>query len=655
MKKILLLFILIMICLINAAEFNIISDVKELQNDLTSQRYGYKDVNGEWCAILKVHTDISGLLFEGMGYEKYDSRGEGVYLVYMQPGSRNLKFKKDGFVPIMHNFPFKLESNKVYLLEIKSSGGSLDDIAVGIITDPQEATVFLDGKDLGQVKQIMTRVGKHEVKLKKFGYYTITDSIDVSAEKTLFEFRFDKTMDVELMISSDPTEAEVFIDGRNEGVTPVKVNYPEGDYSIEINKKYYEKTIGHLNVVSPKTIKRFTLKDVSSYIIVNTYDFAVVRLNGNIESEKDSFRVEPGEYLIDILTDRALPMKKKLTIGQNERISIDMFPELRKGSLLVKVEPSDAVFELFEDNEKKYNGKNAEVLNGITVGNYNLSVKKSGYKTFKKEIQINEGLIHNETGIVLEKGTDADGVMVFVEGGTFTMGSEEGDFDDKPEHNVTVSSFYIGETEVTNEQWINVTGLKSINTKWGETFYIEKDKNPITRLLIDDIVHFCNQLSEKEGLEKCYEFKKRIFGDNEWVCNFKSDGYRLPTEAEWEFAARGGNLSKGYYFSGSNDLDEVGWYEYNCEKTMDVGQKKPNELGLYDMSGNLYEICWDSYDEYRKDDVKDPVITGTSDYRVLRGGGTSAYSEWCRVFSRTKTNLKFRDSMFGFRVVRKAN
>ena len=144
--------------------------------------------------------------------------------------------------------------------------------------------------------------------------------------------------------------------------------------------------------------------------------------------------------------------------------------------------------------------------------------------------------------------------MVFVEGGTFQMGSNSGDDNEKPVHTVTVSSFYMDKTEVTQAEYRKVMG-----------------KNP----------------SRFSGCDDCPVENVSWHDANEYA---KKVGKRLPTEAEWEYAARGGNKSKGYNYSGSNDLDAVGWYDNNSSgKTHPVAQKQPNELGLYDMSGNVWE------------------------------------------------------------------
>lgn len=247
--------------------------------------------------------------------------------------------------------------------------------------------------------------------------------------------------------------------------------------------------------------------------------------------------------------------------------------------------------------------------------------------------------------------------MVFVKGGTFQMGTDEvlevGFFDEpgdmfegaKPTHPVKVSSFYISKYEVTQSEWKDIMG-KNPSTNQG-------DNLPVESVSWNEAVYFCNQKSLREGLTPAYT----INGDDV-SCDWGVNGYRLPTEAEWEYAAKGGNKSKGFLFAGSNNINEVAWCTGNSDEvTHAVGTKSPNELGLYDMSGNVWEWCWDIVDEnYYQNSPKDnPRGPEKGDERVLRGGAyvfISYDGEDCRIPVRFPTESEVNFPIFGLRLAR---
>jgi sulfatase modifying factor 1 len=185
--------------------------------------------------------------------------------------------------------------------------------------------------------------------------------------------------------------------------------------------------------------------------------------------------------------------------------------------------------------------------------------------------------------------------FVLVEAGTFQMGSFYGEEDERPAHSVTISrSFYMSKYEATQKQWREVIGTNPSKFKG--------DDLPVENVTWYDVVEYCNRLSGREGLTPCYSGS----GAN-ITCDFSANGYRLPTEAEWEYAARGGTRSKGFNYAGGNPAGKVGWNRDNSGNgTHPVGQKTPNELGLYDMSGNVGEWCWDWYGYYDAAPATDP-------------------------------------------------
>ena len=231
--------------------------------------------------------------------------------------------------------------------------------------------------------------------------------------------------------------------------------------------------------------------------------------------------------------------------------------------------------------------------------------------------------------------------MVRVEGGTFMMGAtaeQTGVFNgETPAHQVTLSDYYIGQTEVTQALWEAVMGETSTGDDPLWTYEEGLGANyPAYYISYDDVLSFISKLNNL--ISKLNNLTGRTF--------------RMPTEAEWEYAARGGNKSKGYLYSGGNTLDNVGWYEDNSDETTHpVAQKSANELGLYDMSGNVYEWCSDWYGDYSSSSQTNPTGPSTGSIRVLRGGSLcSSYATYCRVAYRGNNSPSYRSPYNGVRL-----
>ncbi len=240
---------------------------------------------------------------------------------------------------------------------------------------------------------------------------------------------------------------------------------------------------------------------------------------------------------------------------------------------------------------------------------------------------------------------------VLVEGGTFNMGDTFGDgaSDQKPTHRVTLDSFYMSKYEVTQKEYRELMGYNPSS--------FSGDNNPVEVVNWYDAVIYANKLSEKEGIKPYYNISNVIKDGNKirnaTVTIAGGKGYRLPTESEWEYAARGGNQSKGYKYSGSNNVDEIAEYEgNNDESTNPVGGKKANELGIYDMSGNVCEWCWDWYGLIGTSNKTNPTGRVSGDSRVVRGGGWFSSESEATVNYRSSSTPGSYDFDAGFRLVR---
>ncbi|MDA3838891.1 MAG: SUMF1/EgtB/PvdO family nonheme iron enzyme [Candidatus Delongbacteria bacterium] len=237
---------------------------------------------------------------------------------------------------------------------------------------------------------------------------------------------------------------------------------------------------------------------------------------------------------------------------------------------------------------------------------------------------LNDEILKTKMEYKPESGTSYLGIeMVYVEGGVFQMGKEksENGCRSKPVHAVKINDFHIGKFQITQKQYESIMSV--------QYNYHEGCNNPIEMISWYNTIKYCNLRSIAEGFTPCYTIFNSTnptdWGspDSSWnavICNWEANGYRLLTEAEWEYAAKGGLHSKGYEYSGSNIANEVAWCKSNSSVTHTVGTKIANELGIYDMSGNVWEWCWDWYGLYSNELQNNPIGPVMGETRVQRGG-----------------------------------
>jgi formylglycine-generating enzyme required for sulfatase activity len=225
--------------------------------------------------------------------------------------------------------------------------------------------------------------------------------------------------------------------------------------------------------------------------------------------------------------------------------------------------------------------------------------------------------------------------MVLLPGGTFTMGDDDGEVDE-PEHEVTVSPFYVDKYEVTQEEYERVMGANPSKVK--------SKRNPVEQIRWSDAVRYCNARSEAEGLEPAYDLRT-------WTCRFEANGYRLPTEAEWEYAARAGTDTAFAFGDSADAAPQYAWFEANARgKPKPVGVRKANAWGLHDMHGNVWEWCNDFYkvDYYAESPGEDPKGPDAGEKKVLRGGCWNSSADACRSAYRYNENPAYTDACFGY-------
>ena len=225
--------------------------------------------------------------------------------------------------------------------------------------------------------------------------------------------------------------------------------------------------------------------------------------------------------------------------------------------------------------------------------------------------------------------------MILLQGGYFTMGDAKGDVDEQP-HKVYVDSFYIDKYLVTQEEFQKV--LNDNPSRW------KAKKNPVEQVRWSDAVKYCNARSRKEGLQPCYNVET-------WECNFKATGYRLPTEAEWEYACRAGTKTTYSFGNDAKKLRNYAWFKDNSgNRPRPVGKKLPNPWGIYDMHGDVWEWCNDFYqvDYYQNSPEKNPTGPSAGETKVLRGGCWNSPAEQCRSAFRYNENPGYSDVCFGY-------
>ena len=433
-----------------------------------------------------------------------------------------------------------------------------------------------------------------------------------------------------------PKNAVVTIDGNQQTVSTdgeYSAMLPYGSHTYKVEAGGYISKSGSFTISSSD----MTPINVSLVSAMATVSVTCPTPAVSLYVDKKSVGMAPwtgslkeGMHLIEAKKDGYRSQQRTINLAQQQRLDV-AFAELAaiQGNLSVNYKPFGA--DVFIDGKKV--GQSPRVFNGILVGSHKVEIKKDGYGTDSKTVSILEGQTASLSGVLtnvdnisipVKYGISID--MVRVEAGTFTMGAtaemKNTEDSEKPTHRVTLTNdYYIGKYEVTQALWQAVMG--------DDPSYFKGDNLPVEAVTWDDCQEFIGKLN-------------RITGKT----------FRLPTEAEWEYAARGGNKSRGYQYSGSNNPSNVAWYDDNSgDKTHAVGTKQPNELGIYDMSGNVWEWCQDWYETYSSSSQVNPTGANSGSCRVVRGVSWYNNARNCRLSLRGSNTPDFRSSNLGLRLV----
>jgi len=608
--------------------------LKEMEVKPTENRGG--------IPIFRDHLDKAGIIFYtqfdnlsfyssyGIVEVKGDPAG-GKYVVIIEPVKQTLEVRSPGFKTEMIRLESLQPRDVIYYEVLPKDKGlaGVTEVGITVQANPPDATIKIDGQVIQNDKITPVKLGIHNLVVEKPGYNTHSSEIDVTPQKTLFKVTLSSDDPLPVTINSNPEGADIILDGVNKGKTKKTFFSFPGVYSLKLNLSGYLPLDTTIVVTKdePKNNFSFSFQRNTGIVI-----FEVQPPDAEISVNKERIygnraELAPGTYQVEASAKNYYAYKGNITISlgetRNEKISL-----IKQASKLqFEINPVDAKCILSMDGRDIYNWSGFKIINDIPLGEYQLTATLQGYKTLRKKISIREGQTTVED-LQMETGSDLPEWLVQVDGKTFKQDGYEW------------SSFYISKFEVTQELWKSV--MKD------NPSYFKGDKRPVENVTWYDAVAFCNALSDKEGLPRAYYSIIDTVWDKQWgkissineklMVNWNSEGYRLPLEAEWEYAAKGGKYSKGFEYSGSNTIGEVCWGSGNSEsQTHDVGLKMSNELGIYDMSGNVWEWCWDIY---------------SGSYRLLRGGSWGSSAERCRVAYRSDGDPGSRYDDYGFRLVR---
>ena len=562
--------------------------------DITAQTEGRKDLNGDVCALVKISFvgDVADV--EGNVIKPLVKRNNETW-TFMTQESRQMKVVTKDYLPLMVTFGDygieKLQSNRTYVLTLTKPSG---------------------------VQELVDAGGN---------FYAI---------------------------SVQPKTATLWIDGKpqevsSDGEYSAMLAYGSHTYKVEAGgyiSKSGSFTIGKgdMTPISVSLVSALATLSVSCptpavSLYVDKKSVGSLPWNGNLKE---------GMHLLEVRKDGYRSQQKTIQLAQQQKLDV-AFEALSaiQGNLSVNFKPFGS--DVYVDGVKV--GQSPRVFNGVLVGNHNVEIRKSGYTTSRQTVTISEGQTASISGSLTSTASTSstnalssnssspsgntitfpvkNGInieMVKVEAGSFNMGATsemENPFEDeKPVHRVTLTNdYYIGKYEVTQALWKTVMGNKPSRFKG--------DALPVEQVSWNDCQKFITKLNKLTG-----------------------KNFRLPTEAEWEYAARGGKKSRGYQYSGSNTLGDVAWYYDNSgNKTHAVGTKQPNELGIYDMTGNVFEWCQDWRDSYSSSPLVNPMGAASGSNRVRRGGSWGSSARGCHTSFRNGNAPDDRYGSLGLRLV----
>ncbi|MCK4311488.1 MAG: PEGA domain-containing protein [Candidatus Cloacimonetes bacterium] len=410
MRKIVLLLLLIVSISLVAQELNELSIVGKADKTNDIVPASIKDANNRKAACIVFLTDLEVDMDFRPNIElvKLISKA-GRHEVYVQPGERVIEVFASGFKPlnvVLSSYGIsKLQSGDVYKLEI--TGEKINNlIPVNFIIEPGGAEIFVDGTSKGIVTNIQISAGKHTFKIVKEHYQTIEKEENVSMNNNLFNYELIELMDVAVTITTNPTGATVSLDDTKATITPKPFFYPEGEYTIRIEKENYETIEESIIISSPQTNKNYTLEDIRASLTIKTHPNATVYINDeSYKGDVSNLKLAPQIVKVRVEMPKAETITKSIVLQKKDNITKELFPEIEKGKVIVNTIPVDAVITLTGDAGEKYTSKKPTTFKDVPIGKYELLVTAKGYKSYKESFSVKvDETVRKQ--ILLEEATD---------------------------------------------------------------------------------------------------------------------------------------------------------------------------------------------------------------------------------------------------------
>ena len=711
MKRLIAIFSIIALAAVAAvAQTMSVAGFEERPMDMDARvTHPVTDPNGQTCALIKVETTQTGFGFDtGVIQVVKTEQKIGEVWVYVQPRVKKITIMHQDYEPVRdYYFPTgALKEATVYLLKLRTAGAPVQAASTQqhsgfliINSEPQGAEVWLNNESTGEVTPFRRKLAIGDevpYRLSLPLYHDEAGMVTVDQPRKELQFALRPAFG-SVTVTSTPSGALVFLDEKQVGQTPLTLDrIASGSHSLRFQAPQYAVERRNVSVADGQTANvAVTLAARFAEITVQAPQGAVVTVDGDRKGS-GTLSWRQGEGLCDIVVSMAghRDARRQLEVVAGRAQTVQLTPQPIYGSASVDSDLMDA--EIWIDG-KQY-GVTPNVVERLLVGSHTLVLKKSGYADLQQQFSVEEGkeaslLVKLPAGRSVQFTSEKPGMqiivdgkklgttpltavvgighhsvsamrggdiidvrdlditsagapltmafrdfnhtftvngvqftMVAVKGGTFTMGatSELGSDafeNEEPAHEVTLSDYYIGQTEVTQALWEAVMGSNPSDHRG--------DNLPVENVSWDDSQVFIQKLNQLTGKQ-----------------------FRLPTEAEWEYAARGGRKSRGYKYAGGNNIDSVAWYYDNSGyETHPVATKQANELGIYDMSGNVLEWCRDWYGGYQSSSLSDPQGPSSGFYRVIRGGCYYNFARNCRVSYRISNTMDYRSGYLGLRLL----